>query len=429
MSLQLILWLASVAGAALFFVGGLVLGRSHRRADETTISVEPTVRADATAPAPSSPIEDTTTAKVRATPPLNTALAAAEAETEHLRGELARTRADNDRIEKELSRLLQVQKEQNEALASTRENVRTATSERSRLNAECSRLGSECARLGEACTRLESELQKLQTVDDDLKSARARLRELEQSLEELRLDRTRAQERIRQLEREVSALDPEREKTLEHDLMVVREQLRAAEEKAQRVDEANTRLQREVEAAEGRVGRLELLEKENQQLRVRALASDLSPRTRSLGVERATSNIASTHALQSLVGQVADIDSVRAAVIGDDLGLVVASQGTHGEELAAIGALLGRACGDARKILPLDRIHRVILEDEGNISVTVRSLRSYDRSLADDELTLVTLAYGAEPDPGQVARILGETGAPPGLESGRDVREAQHLGT
>jgi hypothetical protein len=157
-----------------------------------------------------------------------------------------------------------------------------------------------------------------------------------------------------------------------------------------------------------RVAGLTALELENADLRVRAMAGDLAARAvhgkdrRSAAADGALGG----QAFQQLVEQVGSLDPVRSAVIADELGLVVACHGTHGEELAAIGALFARSGNEARKVLPLDHLQRVIVEDERNISVTVRPLRSADAGADDSELTLVTLAVGAEPDPGQMARIL-----------------------
>lgn len=454
MSLYFILLLASVGGAVVFFFSGLLLGRGrgNRAAVEQGASAPAEQNIDATAEQ----------------------LAAALAEAEHLRGEIIRTRAESDRVDREMQALrgelqatgAEVQSGK-QALETARKEVAAAASinralesekarlesDRKRLESEHSRLQAgrdsdrrELERLRASETELRAAVQRAEEASGDLRARTLKIRELETALEALRLERTSWQDREHELTRQLSGIDPEVEKTLRHDLVVARELLRTQEEKGKRLDEINNELRRERDALASRAARLDALERENQELRVRALATDLRPAaTRppatinvAAGAEssKTTDKMIGTHALQLMVGRMAKLESVRAAVIGDDLGLVVACQGTHGDELAALGALFDRACGEARKVLPLDHIQRVIIEDEGNISVTVRPLRSYDVGAGDDKLTLVTLAYGAEPDPGQVASILGQDAAPKGGDGNgqpsalaRETAAARQLGT
>lgn len=424
MSMQVILWLATAGGALVFFAAGVLLGRRRiqvQKVIEKVVekAVEKVVeKGPVLTPAPAS--APTAAASDR--------LAAVQTEAEHLRGEITRTRAENERLDRDLRQLRMDMDEQAASVAATRGELQVAREATRALEADRVRQEGELAKLRAVESDLRAAVGRSKGEEGELHAHRTKVRELEKALEELRLERTRNSEREFELEKQIAAQQawPELEKTLRHDLVVARESLRVQEEKTQRLDEINLGLRRELDALSGRATRLEALERENQELRVRSLASEVSrAKTNGHLPPARLGGGASTHALQTLVGQVASLEPVRAAVIGDDLGLVVASQGTHGDELAAIGALFGRACGEARKVLPLDQITRIIIEDEGRISVTVRPLRSYDGNSSADELTLVTLAHGAEPDPSQVARILGQQGSPPA----RDAHDAQQLGT
>jgi hypothetical protein len=97
--------------------------------------------------------------------------------------------------------------------------------------------------------------------------------------------------------------------------------------------------------------------------------------------------------LQALVDGVSGSAEIRCAVVADDLGLVVASHGELGDEVAAVGALFGRAGLQAQKVLPLHNVQRVTVEDDQNVTLTLRPLVT-DGGVEGD-LALITLAVGA----------------------------------
>jgi predicted regulator of Ras-like GTPase activity (Roadblock/LC7/MglB family) len=76
-------------------------------------------------------------------------------------------------------------------------------------------------------------------------------------------------------------------------------------------------------------------------------------------------------------------------VITDGLGLVVASSGDYAEALAAYGAFLAGIGAKTRDALPLRELRQVVIQDEHDMTLTVRPIIS-----AEDELSLVTLAGG-----------------------------------
>jgi hypothetical protein len=388
---EILLWVASIAGAAIFLGAGVLIGRAGQ------------ARALAAA---TNELERTLEGGEERDEHLN----ATRTENEHLKAEMLRTEADLRRQAADVARLngeLTERKRQLEVarseLATAKEQGLSARHDKSRLEAAAEKHRSTETAMREALARAEDQ-------QGELEQRASKIRELQAALEALKIEKLRWQEREQQLElaQRETAADPEVEKTLRHDLAVARETGRTLDEQRQRLEDSNAQLRGQLETMTTRVAELTALERENADLRVRAMAGDLAARAAGIKERRAA---ASDRALggqgfQHLVEQVGGLDPVRSAVIADDMGLVVACHGTHGEELAAIGALFARSGSEARKVLPLDHLQRVIVEDERNISVTVRPLRASDAGSADSELTLVTLAVGAEPDPGQMARIL-----------------------
>jgi predicted nuclease with TOPRIM domain len=405
MSADLMLWLASLVGAITFFAAGLLIGRGPR-----------TGGADARA-----------RAELEATIEGNDdKLAAALAEAEHLRAEVIRTEAEARRVADEAERLRSESDQRQRSLDTARAELALARDDTQAAVAERGRLANvlDQHRAAEAATR--EALARAEDQRGELEQGARKIRDLEGALENLRIERKRLNQRQQELEVRLKELDPEAEATLRHDLALARETARSNEDKVQRLEEANTALLRQVEAQAHHAKQVTALERENAELRMRVMAADLGHvQPKRNGVNGGNGNGNGSHparpagapaagggSFQALVDKVGDLEPVRSAVIADELGLVVASHGTHGEELAAIGALFARSSSEARKVLPLDNLQRVILEDERNISVAIRPLRSFEGGSADTELTLVTLAVGTEPDPSKVTRILNDGAAP-----------------
>jgi predicted regulator of Ras-like GTPase activity (Roadblock/LC7/MglB family) len=92
-------------------------------------------------------------------------------------------------------------------------------------------------------------------------------------------------------------------------------------------------------------------------------------------------------ALQALVEDLTRRRRVKAAVVADELGLVVASSGAHGDELAAAGVMIAHAGARAQKLLAAGSVRSVCVEDDGDLRITVWPLGA-----VEGELALVTLA-------------------------------------
>lgn len=205
---------------------------------------------------------------------------------------------------------------------------------------------------------------------------------------------------------------------LESDLRTLRQQLATAREEHAREQATAQQTARDIRAVQDHVERLridlmraqkqgsdldtdnqtklrELNEVRTQLQRMRqelaaAKAASQPPARTPLTVQAAGHKAGDV--LQALVDRVSGSAGVRCAVVADDLGLVVASHGELGDEVAAVGALFGRAGLQAQKVLPLRKVQRVTVEDDQDVTLTLRPLQT-DESVEGD-LALITLAVG-----------------------------------
>jgi hypothetical protein len=209
---------------------------------------------------------------------------------------------------------------------------------------------------------------------------------------------------------------------VDRELSTLRQQLATARELHAREQAAAQQTARDINAVKDHVERLRI-----DLMRAQKQGSDLHAQNESRGKEladaraqlvRLREELASTRAahagrsplqvraaghnagdvLQALVDKVSGSAGVRCAVVADDLGLVVASHGELGDEVAAVGALFGRAGLQAQKVLPLHKVQRVTVEDDRDVTLTLRPLQT-DESVEGD-LALITLAVGGPPRPG-----------------------------
>jgi len=90
-----------------------------------------------------------------------------------------------------------------------------------------------------------------------------------------------------------------------------------------------------------------------------------------------------------MVDELTSGEDVRAAVVADEMGLVVASSGQHSDAIAAVGAVVSRATTQVAHLLPIGTPRQVVLRDENDLTVTLRPIDAEGRSLL-----LLTLALG-----------------------------------
>lgn len=97
--------------------------------------------------------------------------------------------------------------------------------------------------------------------------------------------------------------------------------------------------------------------------------------------------------LQALVDKVARGPDVRVAVLADSLGLKVVGRGPETDELAAAAALLADVGQRARKLLPVEELHRLELITDEAMQASI-----FPFATARGDLVLASLSRGSGPD-------------------------------
>jgi predicted regulator of Ras-like GTPase activity (Roadblock/LC7/MglB family) len=181
---------------------------------------------------------------------------------------------------------------------------------------------------------------------------------------------------------------------LRHDLAVATEQARARTAETARARD-------EYAAAAAAAGELDALRAESQSLR--EVNGELLARLLRQGaggsVPHGPTSLATPaldqplpaspgDALQALVEDLTRRPEVQAAVVADELGLVVAASGERGDELAAAGVMIAHAGTRAEKLLTAAKVRRISVEDDRDLTITVCPLVA-----AEGDLALVTLAH------------------------------------
>jgi hypothetical protein len=353
MTPEVTLWLASAGGAVLFFAAGRLAG-ARRRGPAAAVVAPASPPAAVPAPAP---------------------------DLDRVRQELTSARLDAERAAGHLKT----------ELAAVQTRLRELTAEDSRLLVE----------LGEARKQAEEAL----ATRDELEIRASRAGKLEAELEERRMEIHRWRDQVAQSEaRLATAVHPETEASLRQDLSIRTQQLEDASRRLQALEEENATLRQDVSASSGLAAERDRLKAENAELRANQFASKRP--TGSRPVALAGGGLTPGGVLQSLVEKVSRLGDIRCAVIADDLGLVVAAHGELSEEVAAVGALFARAGLQAQHVLPLHNVQRVTVEDDQNVQLTLRPLRT--DGIKDAELSLITLAVGGGPDPRLVNKLIDE---------------------
>lgn len=104
---------------------------------------------------------------------------------------------------------------------------------------------------------------------------------------------------------------------------------------------------------------------------------------------------------QGILGRLSKTKGIRAAVLGDALGLPVASFGEQSESLAGCCGFISQAAGKARDFLQLEGIRRIVIEDERLATLTACSVSGTD-------LFLATLTSGPGPELSRMVQVLND---------------------
>jgi predicted nucleic acid-binding Zn-ribbon protein len=245
---------------------------------------------------------------------------------------------------------------------------------------------------------LEVRLRGLTALQAELAALQGQLETGRQEVHSLRHQLADSEARLK-----AAATNPETEQTLRQDLAVKTQAVAAHEHRVKHLEEENAHLQQELKGVGALGAERDRMLDEIAELRAGQFAA--RPRKNIPAVALRPGGNTAGGVLQSLVEQVSSLGDVRCSVIADELGLVVASHGELAEEVAAAGALFGRAALQAQSVLPLRNVQRVTVEDDQNVILGLRPLRT-DAGTGSEDLVLITLAVGAGPDPRQVAQII-----------------------
>ena len=370
-----LLWVSTLAGAALFFAAGALAVRRRALAG-----------AGAAAGAQLGP---TQSAMALATP--NPAASSAAPELATLRGESTMLRQQTTALQRESERL-------RASLAATEEQLKLRDAEATRFRRA----------LEEVQGQASQDATGWQKQRADLEERVAKLPRLEAELEQRRVEIARWRQEIKEVESQLArAPAPQTEQTLRQDLAVKSQLLAAAERRLVDLEIDNARLRQEVGSATSLREERDRLRSENAQLRAKAFAAGGAP-IATLPVRHPTP-VAGTRRgdlFQAFVNQVSKLGDVRCAVVADELGLVVASHGDLSDEVAAVGALFARAGGKAIEVLPLRNVHHVTIEDDQRVALTLHPLPTKDGKESD--LALITLGVGAALDAHTLTRLINE---------------------
>ena len=104
---------------------------------------------------------------------------------------------------------------------------------------------------------------------------------------------------------------------------------------------------------------------------------------------------------QSILERLSKTSGIRAAVLGDSMGLPVAAIGEQSESLAGFCGFISQAASKAKDFLALGRIRRIVIEDERVATLTACSITGTD-------IFLATLTSGPGPDLPRMVQLLND---------------------
>jgi len=261
--------------------------------------------------------------------------------------------------------------------------VDSLESSRRDLAVELENLNLDKTNAGLALGQLEARRQRLADEADEL---RVRLAQAERQLED--------------------AAGAEVERTLRHDLAVQASVAHGQKRELALMREALAELRMGNQELATLRPEIERLTAENRALTVRKhAAGETAARPAASPLHFAADARHRGASLQGMVDRISQLEGIRSAVLGDDLGLVVVSAGALDEELAAVGAMMVGAMSPARQMLPLQGVRRVTVEDDHDTRVTARRLLTGEEDLTSD-LVLVTLTMGAEPPEARLIQAM-----------------------
>lgn len=418
MSPLILIWLASLVGAGLFFAAGYFARRSPAPAEQDS-----------------------------RVPELQVALQRAEAQVQQMRAvaletqqaqeKLAGLQADHAQAIQDLGASRAAEAKLQQSLHDARAQAQAPSPEQQALRAQVQALQTQiaderarhAAQQARPATPLpdlaaQRELQVALARIEELKGVAGSAQGLQQELQELRArvsqEHGALQARTQEVERENAEL--ERGLMQYEALASEAESLRKAASERDALRMEMQALHQRLEASDAvrsENDRLRMLGVDNDRLRVRLEeAENRVAEFQAMGLMRLPKPQAelpaSASSLEDVVRPLAVDPNARSTVVADDLGFPIVGYGEHQESLAALCGLLVDLDRNAQRLLPLGGITKITLHAEHGALVS--ACRWPD---ADVTLTLATLTAGPGPEPGRLETVLGQVASTLLLNPGR----------
>jgi hypothetical protein len=286
--------------------------------------------------------------------------------------------------------------EQEQTKQSLRTQQRALSSELSRSHSELHRVQNELVKakresqnpLSRTSIELQQMEEELTQLRHDCTEQAKALTQSERAASQSQAELQRLSERMLELSERSEAAKASAE--LEKELASTKESLAARDAELNDLRAMRVKLQ----GVEGQLAKAQTdvtrLSEEARTLRSRAFkASEPAP-----PVARKRAADSKGHVLQALVDAEVKSGSAKTAVIADELGLLVAASGVteeYGESLAAVGSYLVDISSKLQDMLPMCAIAQVTVRDDQDLTISARPL-----PLDQPGLSLVTM--GQEKD-------------------------------
>jgi myosin heavy subunit len=283
--------------------------------------------------------------------------------------------------------------EQEQTKQSLRTQQRALSSELSRSHSELHRVQNELVKakresqnpLSRTSIELQQMEEELTQLRHDCTEQAKALTHAERAAAQSQVELTRLSERMLELSERSEAAKASAE--LEKELASTKESLRARDAELNDLRAMRAKLQN----VEGQLGKAQndvtRLSEEARSLRSRAFKASAPAPDAPVVRKRAADS--KGHVLQALVDAEVKTGRAKTAVIADELGLLVAAGGVtdeYAESLAAVGSYLVDIGEKLQDMLPMCAIAQVIVRDDQDLTVSARPL-----PLDQPGLSLVTM--------------------------------------
>jgi hypothetical protein len=258
-----------------------------------------------------------------------------------------------------------------------------------------------------------AELKELQQVAEELETAQAEIKDLrikqqmsqarEQDFESLREENQKLRDELADLAELRAASEELKQLREEHQQLRLKTDVAARKaEEAELAGEERASLQAKVEDLSREVADSKQLRLRIQELEAQIFSAGIQPKEPKKQKPAPTGTVKLDKISEALSG-LGGSSGVRAAVVADAQGLLVAGAGEagHHEGMAAIAGLIGHLAMTASDLLPLSGEHTVYIEDPNKVSLSYRIFQS-----GTDTFALGTLGTKKPPEAKTLEKYL-----------------------